>query len=97
MPTCTDTDGPIQPAGTLSAVAQCAGCYLEGNSGPCPTWEHYLQAEEPSEPSHPLPAGTQVIVATWDGGERSDTVKAYHANIKRGMPGYDLDSSHSSY
>jgi len=44
---CADTDEPVQPAGTLGGVAQCASCYLEGRKEACPTWQHYLQATGP--------------------------------------------------
>lgn len=27
---CADTNEPIQPAGTLDGLAQCAACWLEG-------------------------------------------------------------------
>lgn len=37
---CTDTNEPIQPAGTLDGIAQCASCYLEGRADPCASWTH---------------------------------------------------------
>lgn len=48
-------------------------------------------------PLHHLNPGTQVIIRTWDGGERADVILAYHANIKRGRAGYDLESTHWAY
>jgi hypothetical protein len=40
---CTDTGEEIMDDDS----GQCAGCYLEGQDGPCQTWTHYL--ENPSE------------------------------------------------